>query len=50
MIVAANLSGQPDLWSATTGGRFVTRYLLRERPPVTKRRQAVALQIRVPAC
>jgi hypothetical protein len=38
MIVAANLSGQPDLWSATARCRFVTPYL-RERLPVTKRRQ-----------
>ena len=50
MIVAANLRGQPDLWSATPCRRFDTAYLLRERPLVTTRRQAVALQIRVPAC
>jgi hypothetical protein len=45
MIVAANLSGQPDLWSATACRRFVTPYL-RERPPVTKRRQPVVLSFR----
>jgi hypothetical protein len=50
MIVAANLSGQPELWKCERLPSLCYTLLLTREASVTKRRQAVALQIRVPAC